>query len=58
MALLGVGHFGMELHRHQRAGTMRDRSYGASGCGAQDIEAFGRRCHLVAMVHPHLQLAI
>ena len=37
---------------------MRHRGNGASGSAAQNVKALGNCLHLVAMVHPDLQLAV
>ncbi len=56
--MFGVRDFRMELHRHQRTRAMRHGGHGASGSAAKNVEAFGNRLHLIAMIHPNLQLAV
>ena len=58
MPLLRVRDFRMELHGHERTRAVGDGRHGTCKRAAQDIETFGSQFHLVAMIHPDLQLTV
>jgi hypothetical protein len=47
----------MELDGHQRTRAMSNGRHGASGRATDHVKSLGRSLHLIAMVHPNLQVA-
>src|SRR5690606_35410830 len=54
-ALLGMGHFRVELHAVVAAGLVTDRGDRAAGRAGDDVKAFRKLGDLVAVAHPDVE---